>query len=106
LLVEDFKEKYLKLKQKGLFDYQISQLFFICDKTLTRYKKSAGLLENNSLSRFSRTGLTEKQLQTGEAIGLTRRLMYQRVRRGWNKWEACKIPNLGRGNLEGWKKKR
>ena len=96
-MVENFKEKYLELKDMGLMDCEIADALNISHRTVVRYKRREGI-EGTFRTRRTNLCITEEQLKAGEAIGLTRRLMYQRIRaHNWEPYLACKIPNMGKG---------
>ena len=99
----NFKERYLNLKDKGWTDVRIAIEMGVSHRTLARHKRKYDL-SNVYGVRKTTLCITEEQLQAGEQIGLTRRLMYQRMRlHGWQAWEACSVENMGRG--KGRKKK-
>ena len=98
MFMVDFRKQYLEFKKKErLTDRDIAEKLYISYSSLVKYKRLCGL---NGFIRCRRSKLpfTEQQLQAGEKIGLTRRIMYQRVREhGWSCEEACSVKNIGVG---------
>lgn len=94
--LEEFKKKYYELKKHGDFDRKIANALYISEQTLYRYKKKCGLVQYTK--RPTQLPITEEQLQKGEQLGLTRRIMYKRIRNCyWTPEEACSIPKLKKG---------
>lgn len=92
--MKKFKETYLNLKKKNLSDREVCKELLLSKNELYCLKKVYDLLDVRS-KRKNHNGLTEEMLQKGESIGLTRRVMYKRVRDLlWSPDEAVNIPPI------------
>lgn len=93
--LNEFKEKYLALKEKGLKDKEIAKELFLTKSSLYTRKKKAGL----SMKHYSQQlkgkyqyGITAEEMEEARKIGLHRQTIYTRIKRlGWSKKDALTI---------------
>ena len=90
-----FKERYLVLKNQGFTDQEIATAFH-CSKDYLRKCKRLYDIPPMRRPRKNNQGVSEEELQKGESLGLTRRIMLQRVRfHEWPKEKAIREPLMG-----------
>lgn len=88
----DFKKEYLELKQRNLTDKEIQGELNITNAEMYALKKHYEIRVPRK-KRKNYLGFTEEMLLKGESIGLSRRVMYKRVRAlNWRHKEAISIP--------------
>jgi hypothetical protein len=93
--LNEFKEKYLALKKKGLKDKEIAKELFLTKSSLYARKKKAGF----SMKHYSQQlkgkyqyGITAEEMEEARKIGLHRQTIYTRIKRlGWSKKDALTI---------------
>lgn len=90
-----FRPWYIKLKKQGKTDKEIAIEMLIDPKTLRR-QKALYQIPLIRKPRRNNQGISEQQLQMGEKIGLTRRVMLKRRRRGWGVDQAISTPKQKR----------
>lgn len=88
-----FINEYVRMKNDGLSDLDISKNLFISDRTLYNYKNKVGFLGNHLNHRKNENGLTLAELKIAEENGIGRKLAHQRVREwGWKNEKAITEP--------------
>jgi hypothetical protein len=88
---KEFTYHYTKRKAEGFLDCEIRKEMGVPNVTFTTLKALYGLKDTERVRRNNQ-GVTEEQLQKGESIGLTRRIILRRVREGWSVDRAIHEP--------------
>lgn len=90
---EVFIDEYMKMKNKGMSDKEISKVLFISERTLYNYKKKVGFNAKPPYHRKNDNFLTFEELRIAEENGISRKLAHQRVREwGWKNQKAITEP--------------
>jgi hypothetical protein len=96
-----FKEEYLKHKKENKTDAEIMEVLDIPPYKFYELKKMNDLIKKSygiKRPRMNYCGLTDEMLRKGESIGLSKRLMYKRVRElYWDHERAVTEPKGKRG---------
>lgn len=94
--IENFVEKYLKLKNKYMSDGEIAREMLVSQTTLRNLKKEHDIA-GMKRPRSTVAPISEDELRRGEANGLSRELILKRVReRFWRVERAITEPRGGK----------
>lgn len=87
-----FCEDYLGLKMQGKNDNEVAEGLGVSRRTVTRLKKIYDCYYHIPRYQKNHYGVTEKDFIQGGKLGLERRLILNRVRKGWKVVDAVNTP--------------